>query len=110
MDKIEQLLTQKNMRYIMIAVLLFSVFSFNRSCVGAKRVGKLTEENKELKSRLDSSIVELEGLLEDLDNSVITEDKMKDIIMKTPAWQTLRLEEISDKERISINALEAREK
>ena len=35
---------------------------------------------------------------------------MIEIIKQTPAWKTLRIEEISDKERISINALEEKDK
>ena len=41
---------------------------------------------------------------------VITEDEMVKLIKETPAWETLRLEEISDKEHISINALKEKNK
>jgi len=34
---------------------------------------------------------------------------MTKLIKEVPAWKTLRIEEISDKERISINALEEKE-
>ena len=35
---------------------------------------------------------------------------MIELIKTVPAWKTLRIEEISDKERISINALEEKNK
>ena len=46
---------------------------------------------------------------EDLSELVISEEEMIELIKETPAWKTLRIEEISDKERISINALEERD-
>jgi GTPase Era involved in 16S rRNA processing len=42
-------------------------------------------------------------------NNIITEEVMIRLIKEVPAWKTLRIEEISDKERISINALEEKE-
>ena len=44
-----------------------------------------------------------------LNRIIITEEVMIDLIKTVPAWKTLRIEEISDKERISINALEQKE-
>jgi ribosomal protein S13 len=43
-------------------------------------------------------------------DQMITEVEMIRLIKETPAWKTLRLEEISDKEKISINVLEQKEK
>ena len=48
----------------------------------------------------------LNAELDSLSKLIITQEKMVEIIKETPAWKTLRIEEISDKERISINALE----
>jgi len=48
--------------------------------------------------------------IDSLSNVVINNEEMIEIIKETPAWKTLRIEEISDKERISINALEEKDK
>ena len=45
-----------------------------------------------------------------IQDKVISEEEMIELIETTPAWKTLRIEEISDKERISINALEEKDK
>ncbi len=50
-----------------------------------------------------------EAEIDTLASQVINEDEMIFLIKTVPAWKTLRIEEISDKERISINALEEKE-
>ena len=47
--------------------------------------------------------------IDTLSSQVINEEEMIFLIKNIPAWKTLRIEEISDKERISINALEEKE-
>ncbi len=91
---------------VLVALLLITT---NRSCVSASRVDKLREENAIMQRRVDSTLSKIDGTLVNLEEKMITVPGMKRIIKETPAWQTLRLEEISDKERISINALETRE-
>jgi hypothetical protein len=44
-----------------------------------------------------------------LNEKVVSQEQMINIIETTVAWKTLRIEEISDKEKISINALQAKE-
>jgi hypothetical protein len=44
-----------------------------------------------------------------LNEKVVSQEQMINILETTVAWKTLRLEEISDKEKISINALQAKE-
>jgi len=50
-----------------------------------------------------------EAEIDTLSSQIINEDEMIFLIKTVPAWKTLRIEEISDKERISINALEEKE-
>ena len=50
-----------------------------------------------------------EAELDTLASKIVNEDEMIFLIKTVPAWKTLRIEEISDKERISINALEEKE-
>ena len=47
--------------------------------------------------------------IDTLASQLINEAEMIKLIKEVPAWKTLRIEEISDKERISINALEEKD-
>lgn len=66
------------------------VLIFFRSCGTGSDVNKLKKE------------------VQDLNEKVISQDQMIKIVETTVAWKSLRLEEISDKEKISINALQAK--
>lgn len=50
-----------------------------------------------------------EAEIDTLTSQIVNEEEMIFLIKTVPAWKTLRIEEISDKERISINALEEKE-
>lgn len=67
------------------------VLIFFRSCGTGSDVNKLKKE------------------VQVLNEKVVSQDQMIKILETTVAWKTLRIEEISDKERISINALQAKE-
>jgi len=85
--------------YFNIGFSLLLVLIFMQTC-GVKKTIKKVEKVEA------SKLSELESKLDSLSELVITEEHMIEIIEETPAWKTLRIEEISDKERISINALE----
>ena len=67
------------------------VLIFFRSCGTGSDVNKLKKE------------------VQALNEKVVSQDQMIKIVETTVAWKTLRLEEISDKEKISINALQAKD-
>jgi hypothetical protein len=67
------------------------VLIFFRSCGTGSDVNKLKKE------------------VQVLNEKVVGQEEMINILETTAAWKTLRLEEISDKEKISINALQAKE-
>ena len=67
------------------------VLIFFRSCGPGSDVNKLKKE------------------VQVLNEKVVSQDQMIKIVETTVAWKTLRIEEISDKEKISINALQAKE-
>ena len=50
-----------------------------------------------------------EAEIDTLASQIVNEDEMIFLIKTVPAWKTLRIEAISDTERISINALEEKE-
>ena len=85
--------------YFNITFSIFLILIFMQTC-GVKKTIKKTEKNQ------SKVLSDLNNELDSLSNLIITEEKMIEIIEETPAWKTLRIEEISDKERISINALE----
>ena len=65
---------------------------------------KIDNMEKIFNDKIDNILVKK---IESLPQESLSKEDMIIIIKQTPAWKTLRLEEISDKERISINALEA---
>lgn len=79
---------------IIIGLLLISTY---KSCDTNKDLSKLRKEVKLLEKSVDS-----------LADISLDETEMKEVIKRTPAWESLRIEEISDKEKISINAIKAK--
>ena len=80
---------------IIIALLLLSYF---KSCSIDSEVELIKKEQRILNSEIDT-----------LSSQLVNKEEMIYLIKTVPAWKTLRIEEISDKERISINALEEKE-
>ena len=91
MDTIKQ-------NYIYISLVMMLILLLGQ-CGSCNKAGTVTKKVKELTIEVDS-----------LQNMVVTQKEMIELIKNTPAWKTLRIEEISDKERISINALEEKDK
>ena len=84
--------------YIYISLLMMIVLLIGQ-CGSCSKTSTVTKKVKELTVEVDS-----------LQNVVVNQEEMIELIKTTPAWKTLRIEEISDKERISINALEEKDK
>ena len=78
------------------------VLTYFKSCGIDSEVEKTKKELRQVEAEIDT-------LNATLMNNIITEETMIRLIKEVPAWKTLRIEEISDKERISINALEEKE-
>ncbi len=96
--KIDELF-KSNAVYVIYIFCAMSMLSQCNSC----------SHNKE-NQRIRKEVVNLQSEIDSLTSTVVDQAEMIDIIKETPAWKTLRIEEISDKERISINALEEKEK
>ena len=84
---------------VIIALLVLTYF---KSCSIDSDVDKIKKDQRAL-------VAEVDSLQSQLKRTIITEDLMIKLIKEVPAWKTLRIEEISDKERISINALEEKD-
>ena len=94
MNKLDTFLSKHGSK-IIIALLVLTYF---KSCGIDSEVEKVKKELRLVEAEVDT-----------LASQVINEAEMIKLIKKVPAWKTLRIEEISDKERISINALEEKE-
>jgi hypothetical protein len=79
-------------------VVVLLVLSYFKSCSIDSEVERIKKEQRVLTEEIDTLASEL-----------VNEAEMIELIKTVPAWKTLRIEEISDKERISINALEEKE-
>ena len=80
---------------IIIAIMLLTYF---KSCSIDSEVERIKKEQRILAKEIDT-----------LSSQLVNEEEMIYLIKTVPAWKTLRIEEISDKERISINALEEKD-
>jgi cell division protein FtsB len=89
--------------WLNIVAVVFIMLVFFQTC-GVK--GRIMDNEDRIKS-LQETVDSLHKVTAD---QMITEAEMIRLIKETPAWKTLRIEEISDKEKISINALEEKEK
>tara|TARA_B110000259_G_C13895681_1_gene354761 strand:+ start:251 stop:538 length:288 start_codon:yes stop_codon:yes gene_type:complete len=94
MNKLDTFLSKHGFK-IIIALLVLTYF---KSCGIDSEVEKVKKELRQVEAEVDT-----------LASQVINEAEMIKLIKEVPAWKTLRIEEISDKERISINALEEKE-
>ena len=94
MNKLDTFLSKLGSK-IIIALLVLTYF---KSCGIDSEVEKVKKELRQVEAEVDT-----------LASQVINEAEMIKLIKEVPAWKTLRIEEISDKERISINALEEKE-
>ena len=79
-------------------ILVLVLFSYFKSCSVDSEVERIKQEQRILTNEIDT-----------LSSQIVNEEEMIFLIKTVPAWKTLRIEEISDKERISINALEEKE-
>jgi hypothetical protein len=94
MNKFDKFLSDHGMK-VVIALLILSYF---KSCSIDSDVNRIKKDLRATEAEIDT-----------LASQIVNEEEMIELIKETPAWKTLRIEEISDKERISINALEQKE-
>ena len=98
MNKFDEFLKKHGSKIIIILLIL----TYFKSCSIDSEVERVKKDLRQVEAEIDT-------LNTTFENTVITEAEMVELIKTVPAWKTLRIEEISDKERISINALEEKE-
>ena len=94
MNKFDQFFAKHGIKIVLVIVLL----SYFKGCSVDSEVERIKKEQRILTNEIDT-----------LSSQIVNEEEMIYLIKTVPAWKTLRIEEISDKERISINALEEKE-
>jgi len=94
MNKFDEFLKKHGSKIIIILLIL----TYFKSCSIDSEVEKVKKDLRATEAEIDT-----------LASQVVNEEEMILLIKTVPAWKTLRIEEISDKERISINALEEKE-
>ena len=94
MNKFDKFLKDHGSKVI-IALLVLTYF---KSCGIDSEVERIKKDLRQTEAEIDT-----------LASQIVNEEEMIHLIKTVPAWKTLRIEEISDKERISINALEEKE-
>lgn len=94
MDKLNKFLADHGTKVIIVLLAL----NYLKSCGTSSDVEKIKKDLRQTEAEIDT-----------LASQIVNEEEMIFLIKTVPAWKTLRIEEISDKERISINALEEKE-
>jgi|TARA_B110000971_G_scaffold78951_1_gene81055 hypothetical protein len=79
-------------------IIVIMILTYFKSCSIDSEVERIKKEQRILTKEIDT-----------LSSQLVNEEEMIYLIKTVPAWKTLRIEEISDKERISINALEEKD-
>ena len=79
-------------------IIVIMILTYFKSCSIDSEVERIKKEQRILTTEIDT-----------LSSQLVNEEEMIYLIKTVPAWKTLRIEEISDKERISINALEEKD-
>ena len=79
-------------------IIVIMVLTYFKSYSIDSEVERIKKEQRILTTEIDT-----------LSSQIVNEAEMIKLIKEVPAWKTLRIEEISDKERISINALEEKD-
>ena len=98
MNKFNSFLAEHGTKIIIILLVLV----YFKSCSVGSDLDKVKKDLRVTEAEIDT-------LNSTVANRVITAKEMVEIINNTPAWNTLRIEEMSDKEKISINSIKARE-
>ena len=94
MNKFNKFFTDHGIKIIIVIMVL----TYFKSCSIDSEVERIKKEQRILTTEIDT-----------LSSQIVNQEEMIYLIETVPAWKTLRIEEISDKERISINALEEKD-
>ena len=77
-------------------IIVLAILIYAKACSVDSELERVKKDLRATNLKIDS-----------LNSQMIDASEMREIIKDTPAWNTLRIEEMSDKEKISINAVKA---
>jgi len=83
---------EKIQKYIPIVTLVLVLFIFLKSCGTGTQVKNNQKELETINNKVDS-----------LSKIVVTQEEMITVLENTTLWQTLIIEELSDKDHMPIN-------
>lgn len=79
-------------KFLPLIVILFCVLTLFRTCGVGSDI-----------KRTNKKLIELENKIDSLNKITITEEKLQKKLENTIMWETLVLEELSDKQKMPIN-------
>ena len=94
MSKFNKFFAEHGIKIIIVIMIL----TYFKSCSIDSEVERIKKEQRILNSEIDT-----------LSSQLVNKEEMIYLIKTVPAWKTLRIEEISDKEDPTVNALEEKE-
>lgn len=83
---------EKVQKYAPIITLILVLFIFLKGCGTGSQVKSTEKKVETLTTKVDS-----------LTKIIVTQDEMIDVLQNTTMWQTLIIEELSDKDHMPIN-------
>lgn len=98
MNKFNQFFKEHGIKVVCV----FLVLIYFKAC-------SISRESDKIKTQVSTMKSEIDSLEKVIDLKVIEAPEMIDIIKNTPAWRTLEIEELSDKNRIPINSFKNKE-
>lgn len=78
------------------------VLTYFRACSTSRSVARVDDN-------IETVDKKIETIRKEIGEKVISAPEMIEIIKNTPAWRTLEIEELSDKNRIPINSFKNKE-
>jgi PBP1b-binding outer membrane lipoprotein LpoB len=83
---------EKIQKYLPLATFILILFIFLKGCGTSTQVKSTEKKVEQLNHKVDS-----------LSTTVVNKDEMINILQSTTMWQTLIIEELSDKDHMPIN-------
>lgn len=98
MNKFNQFFKEHGIKVVCVLLVLI----YFKSC-------SIGRESDKINKRVSKISLEIDSLETVINKKIIEAPEMIDLIKNTPAWRTLEIEELSDKNRIPINSFKNKE-
>lgn len=98
MNKFDKFFAEHGIKVICVLLVL----TYFRACSTSRSVARVDEDIEVVDNKV-------EEIRKEFGEKIISAPEMIEIIKNTPAWRTLEIEELSDKNRIPINSFKNKE-